>query len=258
MLQGRADPRLRPNLSSSACTCAAPPPHSNLSGPTIKFHCDALIALGGAVFDATLDGAPVKTWWSSFNVKAGQELRIGSVHAETGVRGYLAVAGGIDVPLYLGSRSTFPGGQFGGYQGRYLRPGDSLPIGIPTAKSHPTALPKVGFVCWLNWLFCWLLCMRKRRTTTPAARCRRNQSCPPQTTPLPSPPSPPCLTTTRVGRTSTRVPCTPPASQAPPLLWWVSSLVLMPTLTTSPMTQSTCSTRHPTKCTTTPTGWAFV
>jgi len=48
----------------------------------------------------------------------GQELRIGAVDSSTGVRGYLAVAGGIDVPLYLGSRSTFPNGNFGGYQGR--------------------------------------------------------------------------------------------------------------------------------------------
>ena len=57
------------------------------------------------------------------------------------VRGYLAVAGGLDVPLYLGSRSTFPNGEFGGYQGRYLRPGDSLPIGQPAEGVKATALP---------------------------------------------------------------------------------------------------------------------
>jgi urea carboxylase len=43
---------------------------------------------------------------------------MGQVDSTTGVRGYLAVAGGVDVPLYLGSRSTFPNGNFGGYQGR--------------------------------------------------------------------------------------------------------------------------------------------
>lgn len=48
----------------------------------------------------------------------GQELRIGAVHPESGVRGYLAVSGGVDVPRYLGSRATFPSGKFGGYQGR--------------------------------------------------------------------------------------------------------------------------------------------
>lgn len=76
------------------------------------------MALGGARFDAALDGVPITDWWSSFAVSAGQELAIGSVHAASGVRGYLAVAGGVDVPLYLGSRATFPSGKFGGYQGR--------------------------------------------------------------------------------------------------------------------------------------------
>lgn len=89
----------------------------SLSGPTLKFHCDALVSLAGACFAADLDGAPV-AWWSSFQVAAGQVLTIGQVDASTGVRGYLAVKGGVDVPLYLGSRSTFPSGKFGGYQGR--------------------------------------------------------------------------------------------------------------------------------------------
>jgi hypothetical protein len=78
----------------------------------------------------------------------GQELRIGAVHPDSGVRGYLAVAGGIDVPSYLGSKSTFPSGKFGGYQGRYLRPGDSLPIGVLDAKVEPIVLPKVGRPGW--------------------------------------------------------------------------------------------------------------
>ncbi|KIZ06735.1 UreA carboxylase [Monoraphidium neglectum] len=112
-----------------------------LTGPTIKFHCDGLVALAGAEFDVTLDDEPV-AWWSSFKVAAGQELRIGAVHPDSGVRGYLAVAGGVDVPKYLGSRSTFPGGKFGGYQGRYLNPGDSLPIGATASDAAPTALPK--------------------------------------------------------------------------------------------------------------------
>jgi urea carboxylase len=71
----------------------------------------------GAVFDASLGGSPVP-WNASFAVASGQELRMGQVDSTTGVRGYLAVAGGVDVPLYLGSRSTFPNGNFGGYQGR--------------------------------------------------------------------------------------------------------------------------------------------
>jgi hypothetical protein len=52
------------------------------------------------------------------------------------------VAGGIDVPLYMGSRATFPNGGFGGYQGRYLRPGDSLPLGTPEEGVKPLAMPE--------------------------------------------------------------------------------------------------------------------
>jgi allophanate hydrolase subunit 2 len=69
------------------------------------------------VFAATLDGAPVP-WNASFAVRCGQELALGQVDGATGVRGYLGVAGGVAVPLYLGSRATFPNGNFGGYQGR--------------------------------------------------------------------------------------------------------------------------------------------
>lgn len=122
----------------------------SLMGPTLKFHCDCLVALCGARFEVSLvdseeqDQGPV-SWWSSFEVKAGQKLCLGNVDTSTGVRGYLAVAGGIDVPVYLGSRATFPSGNFGGYQGRYLRPGDSLPLtvldeGAPRGK--PTTLPE--------------------------------------------------------------------------------------------------------------------
>lgn len=96
-----------------------------LAGPTLKFHSDAVIALTGATAEATLDGIPVK-WWAPVAVHAGQTLSIG--RATSGCRTYLAMQGGIDVPLYLGSRSTFVLGQFGGHAGRTLRPGDMLPL----------------------------------------------------------------------------------------------------------------------------------
>ena len=96
-----------------------PIPTTKNAGPTIKFHCDALVALAGAAFEAALDGGPLPGGWgASFAVAAGQELRLGAVDPASGVRGYLAVAGGVDVPKYLGSRATFPSGKFGGYQGR--------------------------------------------------------------------------------------------------------------------------------------------
>ena len=94
-------------------------------GPTLRFHSDAVVALTGAPTPATVDGAPV-AFWAPLKVAAGQVLKIGK--ATQGCRTYLAVAGGIDVPVYLGSRATFALGAFGGHAGRPLRAGDLLPI----------------------------------------------------------------------------------------------------------------------------------
>ena len=60
----------------------------------------------------------------------GSILKIGHLDRSAGSRCYLAISGGIDVPLYLGSRSTFANGKFGGYQGRPLKLRDKLPIGV--------------------------------------------------------------------------------------------------------------------------------
>ncbi|MBN9043238.1 MAG: urea carboxylase [Rhizobiales bacterium 62-47] len=103
-----------------------------LAGPTLKFHCDSVIALTGARAEATLDGIEVK-WWEPVSVLAGQTLSIG--RATSGCRTYLAVQGGIDVPLYLGSRATFVLGQFGGHAGRTLRVNDMLPLASSTTTS---------------------------------------------------------------------------------------------------------------------------
>ncbi|MBP8267617.1 MAG: 5-oxoprolinase/urea amidolyase family protein, partial [Zoogloea sp.] len=101
-----------------------------MSGPTLRFNCDTVIALTGAPTAASLDGQPVG-FWQAHAVKAGATLKIGAV-IDAGCRSYLAIAGGIDVPDYLGSRSTFTLGQFGGHAGRCLRLGDVLAI-QPTA-----------------------------------------------------------------------------------------------------------------------------
>lgn len=113
-----------------------------LSGPTLKFHSDTIVALTGASAEATLDGAPV-SFWEPVAVRSGQVLAIG--RATSGCRTYIAVRGGFDVPLYLGSRSTFVLGQFGGHAGRTLRNGDLLPLGrlpkeAPAAEPAPAAL----------------------------------------------------------------------------------------------------------------------
>ena len=91
---------------------------------------DHLLALTGADTGATLDGEPVQCW-SSFVLREGQTLACGL--AMSGARAYLAVHGGIDVPLYRGSRATHISGGFGGLEGRPLAQGDRLPVGAAKA-----------------------------------------------------------------------------------------------------------------------------
>lgn len=90
-----------------------------LVGPEVEFSADTLIALGGA----DCGGLPA---WKPVAVAAGERVVLGE--CVRGCRGYLAVAGGIDVPLVLGSRSTYARGGFGGFQGRPLQEGDVLKI----------------------------------------------------------------------------------------------------------------------------------
>nr|MBL8457324.1 urea carboxylase [Zoogloeaceae bacterium] len=110
-----------------------------LQGPALKFHGDALIALTGAPAPATLDGGAPLPWWAPIEVRAGQVLRIGKV--ESGCRSYVAVRCGIDVPDYLGSKSTFVLGQFGGHAGRTLRSADVLPVSRPGLAACNTPAP---------------------------------------------------------------------------------------------------------------------
>jgi urea carboxylase len=95
-----------------------------MTGPTLRFDCDAVIAVTGAACELTLDGEPLDMW-TSHSIGSGSVLKIGRI-VGPGCRAYLAVAGGIDVPGYLGNRSTFMLGRFGGHAGRSLRAGDVL------------------------------------------------------------------------------------------------------------------------------------
>ena len=102
-------------------------------GPTVlRFLRATRIAITGTEFGATLDGKPVYSWWS-LPVQAGQELTLQA--AKRGMRGYVCIAGGIDVLPMLGSRSTDLAGQFGGLGGRALRDGDRLPVGAPAPRA---------------------------------------------------------------------------------------------------------------------------
>jgi len=86
--------------------------------------------------EATLDGAPLG-FWQAHAVKAGSVLKLGRVTG-AGLRAYVAVSGGFDVPDYLGAKSTFTLGRFGGHAGRTLRVGDMLHL------AHRDKLPKTG------------------------------------------------------------------------------------------------------------------
>jgi urea carboxylase len=108
-----------------------------LSGPTLRFGSDAVVVLGGAIMDATLDGAPV-AFWRPLTVRAGQVLHLGRIPGP-GMRTYLAVRGGFDAPLYLGSRATFSLGGFGGHATGVLKAGDTLHIG-GALDGEPTGL----------------------------------------------------------------------------------------------------------------------
>ncbi|WP_455852351.1 urea carboxylase [Pantoea endophytica] len=109
-----------------------------LQGPTLRFHSDAVIALTGADCAADVDGESI-AYWQPVSVKAGQTLTLG--RAQSGCRTYLAVRNGFDVPEYLGSRSTFSLGQFGGHAGRTLRVADMLPISQPQLAACTTPAP---------------------------------------------------------------------------------------------------------------------
>jgi len=118
-------------------------------GATLRFAVSTEICLAGADMGALLDGEPVPTH-VPVAVPAGAELRMGAVRG-AGARTYLAVRGGFLAPLFLGSRSTFSLGGFGGHGGRPLRPGDVLRLdpdrcapGPPRPPAHAALLPELS------------------------------------------------------------------------------------------------------------------
>lgn len=100
-----------------------------LTGPVIQIEPETLIAVCGASFELWMDKLPVPNWHALY-VRPGQILTFGP--RRNGARAYLAVAGGLALPPYLGSQATYIKGGFGGLDGRALRPGDRLPSG-----AHP-------------------------------------------------------------------------------------------------------------------------
>jgi urea carboxylase len=110
-----------------------------MSGPLLRFNTDAVVAVTGAVIALTLNGEaqPLNT---AVFVPSGSQLALGTI-AGAGARSYLCVRGGLDVPDYLGSKSTFTLGQFGGHGGRALRAGDVLHIAPLVERSAGQKIP---------------------------------------------------------------------------------------------------------------------
>lgn len=112
----------------------------------LRFETTTRIALTGDDFGARLDGEPLWPGWS-FPVAEGQVLkleRVNSWAAKEGLRSWLAIAGGIDVPVILDSRSTDLKAGFGGYQGRALKKGDKLSLGLPALNAEQMARRPFG------------------------------------------------------------------------------------------------------------------
>ena len=104
-------------------------------GPSLRFLADTWIAVTGSDLSPRLDGESLPRW-ETVQVAAGSELTFHGM--EDGMRAYLAVAGGIDVPTVMGSRSTYAGAGFGGLEGRALTKGDVV--------SRPNNAPEPEFV----------------------------------------------------------------------------------------------------------------
>jgi urea carboxylase len=102
----------------------APGLEFTMTGPSLIFTHATTVCVTGAEVTVTVEGAEVPAW-TPVTVPAGGTLDVGTA-AGKGLRGYILFKGGLDIPEYLGSASTFTLGQFGGHAGRVLRAGDVL------------------------------------------------------------------------------------------------------------------------------------
>jgi KipI family sensor histidine kinase inhibitor len=118
-----------------------------LIGPEIRFEQEAVIAIAGADLGATLDGVAIAPY-APAEVRRGTTLRF--TGRRNGTRAYVAVAGGVNVPVVLGSRATHALSAMGGHCGRALMAGDRLPFGSfkqpgrPRSVTPPGSLPAGG------------------------------------------------------------------------------------------------------------------
>ncbi len=103
-------------------------------GPKIRVDARTILAVTGAPVEVQVNGTPVEQN-ARLELQPGDELGFGVLKG--GSKFFIAVAGGIDVPQVLGSRSTYPIGKMGGFEGRALQAGDVVPVGDAAAETLP-------------------------------------------------------------------------------------------------------------------------
>ncbi|WP_024562036.1 urea carboxylase [Franconibacter helveticus] len=118
-----------------------------LRGPTLRFNQACSIVLTGAPIEAMREKETLPMG-RVIDIAAGETLRLGAISG-AGCRSYLLLAGGLDCPHYLGSRSTFTLGKFGGHAGRALRAGDVLHLAAPALRPL-AALPANAYPAMTN------------------------------------------------------------------------------------------------------------
>ncbi len=119
----RAANLLAGNESGAACL------EATLTGPEILFHARGIVAITGADMGPRLNGKPVSAW-KTLEINCNDQLSFSGL--ASGCRTYIAFRGGLDVPVMMGSRSTYLRAGIGGLDGRILKAGDRLPLGKQT------------------------------------------------------------------------------------------------------------------------------
>lgn len=108
-------------------------------GPKFTAGAPMRIGVAGAPVPVKVNGVE-RSAWEPIELEAGDEVSFGVIQG--GTRYYVAVAGGIDVPVVLGSRSTYALGGLGGFEGRKLQAGDELPVGDPSGAGELREIPE--------------------------------------------------------------------------------------------------------------------
>ncbi|WP_173915548.1 biotin-dependent carboxyltransferase family protein [Halobacillus sp. Marseille-Q1614] len=114
-----------------------------LLGPEIKFEEDALLSICGGDLSPKVNNQNVSMWKPVY-IERGSTLKFGK--PKSGCRAYLAIAGGLDIPEVMGSRSTYLRAELGGFKGRALSSGDEIAFRSALSDERKKSLSGKGFI----------------------------------------------------------------------------------------------------------------